>query len=97
MTAERQTRCFEAYMNVYKGQAYSSKEHEGWVQDMMRQYPELCQTTLVYHTEDRQDGYYDQRFGRRIYGNDPCIVSDKKKYIDIIIGKYVFTSRLFNT
>ena len=87
MTTERQTRCFEAYMNVYKGQAYSSKEHEGWIQDMMRQYPELCQTTLVYHTEDRQDGYYDQRFGRRIYGTDDKIIDCLKYPIPVYWGR----------
>lgn len=74
-------------MRIYNGRAYSSKEHEGWVQDMMRQYPELCQTTLVYHTEDRQDGYYDQRFGRRIYGTDDKIIDCMKYPIPVYWGR----------
>jgi hypothetical protein len=52
------TNVFDAYMQVYKDQAYSSKEHEGWVRDMLRQYPQLCQTTLIYHKEDETSQHH---------------------------------------
>ena len=71
MNMERQSRLFDIYMMVYKGVAYDSKEHEGWVRDWLRLKPELCRTTLIYHHEDeswrRPD---DNRFGAWIYGMD---------------------------
>ena len=72
MNAYRQERCWDAYMKIYKNQAYHSKEHEGWVHDMLRQHPELCKTTLIYHTEDRQDGYINDS-GEHVYGTDDKI------------------------
>jgi hypothetical protein len=86
MTSERQNRCFDAYTAVYKDNAYSSKEHRGWVQDMMLKYPELCQTTLVYHNEDRQDGYTN-RMGERVYGTDDKIIDCLKHPIPVYWGR----------
>ena len=71
MNHDRQARCFNAYMAVYKGQAYKSKEHEGWVRDSMQRFPELCRTTLIYHYEDGDSwGHYDAVRDVRVYGND---------------------------
>lgn len=72
MNPQRQERCWDAYMKIYNNAAYQSKEHEGWVLDMLRKHPELCHTTLVYHREDRQDGYIDKE-GRHVYGTNDKI------------------------
>tara|TARA_Y100001958_G_scaffold107557_1_gene75380 strand:+ start:2468 stop:3883 length:1416 start_codon:yes stop_codon:yes gene_type:complete len=64
MNHERQMRVFDIYMMVYKGEAYTSKEHEGWVRDCLRLHPELCRTTLIYHHEDES--------WRRPDDNRPC-------------------------
>tara|TARA_Y100001958_G_C21247633_1_gene579211 strand:- start:272 stop:1531 length:1260 start_codon:yes stop_codon:yes gene_type:complete len=72
MSLDRQQRCWNAYMAIYKNKAFSSKELEGWVYDKMCQHPELCKTTLIYHNEDRQDGYIDSN-GLHVYGTDDKI------------------------
>jgi hypothetical protein len=64
MNHERQSLVFDIYMMVYKGLAYHSKEHEGWVRDCLRLHPELCRTTLIYHHEDES--------WRRPDDNRPC-------------------------
>lgn len=69
---ERQKRCWGAYMAIYKNNAFNSKEHENWIYDNMCNHPELCKTTLVYHCEDRQDGYIDSN-GLHVYGTDDKI------------------------
>lgn len=86
MTLQRQERCWDAYMSIYNNQAYHSKEHEDWVHDMMRKYPELCQTTLIYHTEDRQDGYINDE-GWHVYGTDDKIRENLRYPIPIYWGK----------
>jgi len=70
--AHRQLRCFEAYMNVYNNNAFADKEHETWIKEMMIKHPELCKTTLVYHIEDKQDGFIDNN-GVHVYGTDDKI------------------------
>jgi hypothetical protein len=71
MNAARQARVFDIYMMVYKGAAYTSKEHEGWVRDCLRLHPELCRTTLIYHHEDESwRRPADNILGGWIYGMD---------------------------
>ena len=72
MNLERQKRCWNAYMAIYKNNAFSSKELEGWIYDKMSAHPELCKTTLIYHNEDRQDGYINDK-GYHVYGSDDKI------------------------
>jgi hypothetical protein len=71
--ASRQERCFNAFMQIYNDKAYGSMEHRGWVHDMLRQHPELCQTTLIYHHEDENPGHYDATSESWIYGSDDKI------------------------
>lgn len=82
---QRQEYCWNAYMRIYKNEAYHSKEFEGWVHDKLRQHPELCYTTLIYHNEDRNDGYLD-KYGRKIYGSDDKIIENLMYPIPIFWG-----------
>ena len=88
MNQERQARVFDIYMMVYKGEAYASKEHEGWVRDCLRLYPELCRTTLIYHHEDeswrRPD---DNHEGGWIYGMDDKFRSNLMYPIPVYWGR----------
>ena len=72
MLTDRQMRCFNAYMNIYNNNAFANKDHENWVKKKMITNPELCKTTLVYHIEDKQDGFIDNN-GFHVYGTDDKI------------------------
>ncbi len=69
----RQERCFNAFMRIYNDKAFRSLEHRGWVVDKMRENPELCKTTLIYHHEDEYPGYHDEKRNTWVYGSDDKI------------------------
>ena len=88
MNQERQARVFDIYMMVYKGEAYASKEHEGWVRDCLRLYPELCRTTLIYHHEDESWRRPDEnREGGWVYGMDDKFRSNLMYPIPVYWGR----------
>lgn len=70
---DRQLRCFDAYMRVYKNKAYESGKHMEWVKIMLRIHPELCRTTLIYHNEDESWGRHNASNDTWLYGLDDKI------------------------